>query len=84
ARHVLRLAGADEADPRPGPMVADGLTREELAELCGATASTVSRVLSAWDRQGLVVAERKRVTVTRPDELARIADGDVPAARSSD
>ena len=39
------------------------ISRQELAQLTGTTLFTVSRLLSDWDRQGIVVARREVVSV---------------------
>lgn len=50
-------------------------TRQDLAEMSGTTLYTVSRVLSEWEKQGLVEAGRERVLIRRPHELVRISEG---------
>jgi hypothetical protein len=39
---------------------------------------TVSRLLSVWDREGLVTARRGRVRVEDPPQLRRIAEAETP------
>lgn len=39
------------------------ISREELAQLIGATPYTVSRLLSEWDRQGIVESRREAVLI---------------------
>lgn len=79
ARTLLRLAG------KTGQKTADGIeielpqSRQHLADLSGATLSTVSRVLSQWDRMGLILAGRERLTILRAHELVTIAE-DVAAS----
>lgn len=50
-------------------------TRQDLAEMSGTTLYTVSRVLSEWEKQGLVEAGRERVVIRKPHELVRISEG---------
>lgn len=76
ARTLLRLAPAGAAHPDAGPAVP--LSRQDLADLCGTTLSTTSRLLAAWHRRGLVVAGRERVVLLRLPELAAIAGGRAP------
>lgn len=45
------------------------ITRQDLSELTATTLHTVSRLLSAWQKQGLVQSKRKRITVTDPHAL---------------
>jgi CRP/FNR family transcriptional regulator, nitrogen oxide reductase regulator len=49
-------------------------TRQDLAEMSGTTLFTVSRVLSEWERQGLVEAGRERVLIRNPHGVVAIAD----------
>lgn len=49
-------------------------TRQDLAEMSGTTLYTVSRVLSEWERQGLVEAGRERVLIRNPHGVVRIAE----------
>ena len=50
-------------------------TRQDLAEMSGTTLYTVSRVLSEWEKTGLVEAGRERVVIRKPHELVRISEG---------
>jgi CRP-like cAMP-binding protein len=50
-------------------------TRQDLAEMSGTTLYTVSRVLSEWEKNGLVEAGRERVLIRKPHELVRISEG---------
>jgi len=72
-RTVLRLAG--QSGQRVEDSIELALSREDLAEMSGTTLHTVSRVLSEWDRRGIVVAARERVKILRPHDLVRMADG---------
>jgi CRP-like cAMP-binding protein len=45
------------------------IRREELAQMTGTTISTVSRLLSGWSEQGLVVPRRESVVVSHPENL---------------
>ena len=74
AHALLRLAA------QMGIKVAGGgieltFTRQDLAEMSGTTLYTVSRVLSEWEKQGLVEAGRERVSIRKPHELVRISEG---------
>ncbi len=74
ARTLLRLAGKTGQRTDRGIRIDLPQSRQHLAELSGATLSTVSRVLSEWDRQGLILAGRERVTIVKPHELVMIAE----------
>jgi CRP/FNR family transcriptional regulator, nitrogen oxide reductase regulator len=73
ARALLRLT------EKMGVKTEDGnielsFTRQDLAEMSGTTLYTVSRVLSEWERQGLVEAGRERVTIQNPHGIVRVAE----------
>ena len=72
ARSLLRLAA------QLGTKVDKGIeltfTRQDLAEMSGTTLYTVSRVLSDWERQGLVEAGRERVLIRNPHGVVSIAE----------
>lgn len=50
------------------------ITRQDLAEMSGTTIYTVSRILSQWEKQGLIEAGRERVTIKHPHGLVVIAE----------
>jgi len=50
-------------------------TQQDLAEMSGTTIYTVSRVLSEWEKHGLVETGRERVLIRKPHELVKISEG---------
>lgn len=56
------------------------ISRQDLAEMTGTTLHTVSRTLSAWEGEGIVVCGRQRIVIARPHALAAIAQ-DLPEER---
>ena len=71
ARMLLRLAsGSGSAAP-----VSLAISRQDLADLCGTTLTTASRTLSAWHRQGLVLALREKVVIADLASLEDISRG---------
>ena len=72
ARALLRLAA------QMGTKIEGGIeltfTRQDLAEMSGTTLYTVSRILSDWERQGLVEAGRERVLIRNPHGVVSIAE----------
>ena len=72
ARVLLRLT-AQMGTKRDGAIELS-FTRQELAEMSGTTLYTVSRILSDWERQGLVEAGRERVLIRNPHGVVRIAE----------
>jgi CRP-like cAMP-binding protein len=73
ARTLLRLTA------QMGVKVDDGgieltFTRQDLAEMSGTTLFTASRVLSEWEKRGLVESGRERVVIRKPHALVQIAE----------
>lgn len=52
------------------------LSREELAQLTGTTLFTVSRLLSGWNKKGIVSTRREAVSVHNLQALAELAEGE--------
>lgn len=77
ANAVLRLVEkAGRVDADGGTRIDFPITRQDIAEMTGTTLHTVSRLLSAWQAQGLVKGGRQKLSVTDAVGLARIADPD--------
>lgn len=70
ARRLLTLSQG----PTPASTIAiEGLTRQELAEMCGTTLYSVSRQLRAWQAQGLLTCGRRTIQVRDRTALQRMA-----------
>ncbi len=54
------------------------ITRQDLSEMTGTTLHTVSRLLSAWEKRGIVTSKRKRIMVCQPHELVMLAEPPAP------
>jgi CRP-like cAMP-binding protein len=74
ARALLRLARDAGRPVATGVQVDFTLSRQDLAELCGATLYTASRTLSAWAKEGIVETGRRRVVVRDLGRLTNIAE----------
>lgn len=74
ARTLLRLANKTGTKTERGIEIGVPLSRQSLADLCGTTLSTASRVLSGWDRAGIIFAEREHVTIRHAHQLVAIAE----------
>jgi CRP-like cAMP-binding protein len=72
ARALLRLASQMGVKSEGG--IELSFTRQDLAEMSGTTLYTVSRILSDWERQGLVEAGRERVLIRNPHGVVSIAE----------
>lgn len=69
AAAFLRLANQSGRKTTAGIEIAFPVTRNDIAEMTGTTLHTVSRLLSAWERDGIVKSTRRHVTVTAPHRL---------------
>jgi len=74
ARALLRLASQAGRRLADGILIDLPLSRQEIAEMTGTTLFTVSRLLSEWERRGMIDAGRERVVIRRPHELVVIAE----------
>jgi CRP-like cAMP-binding protein len=74
ARTLLRLAAQAGKKTEEGILIDLPLTRQNLAEMTGTTLFTVSRMLSQWETQGLVISGRERVVLRQPHGLVTIAE----------
>jgi CRP-like cAMP-binding protein len=66
-RQILRLV--EQVGTRSNQSVEIWMTREELAQLIGTTLYTVSRLLSKWDRMGIVTTRREGFSVNNVGAL---------------
>ncbi|HWL48061.1 MAG TPA: Crp/Fnr family transcriptional regulator [Sphingomonadaceae bacterium] len=75
AHALLRLADqAGHDGGAGGTTIRFPLTRKDLAAVAGTTLHTASRVLTAWEKAGMVATERRHVTLRQPDALRAIAE----------
>lgn len=78
ARALLRLASQVGRKIETGIEVQMPVSRQDLAEMSGTTLYSASRLVSEWERRGLVSTGRERITITNPHGLVSIAE-DLPA-----
>ena len=71
---LFRLAAQAGKKVDEGVLIDLTLTRQDLAEMSGTTLYTVSRLLSGWEKQGLVLASREQVIICNPHGLASILE----------
>jgi CRP-like cAMP-binding protein len=74
ARAVLRLARQAGHHTLDGTAIAFPLRRRDVADISGTTLYTASRILTAWEKAGLLVNEKQHLTIREPAELLRIAE----------
>ncbi|TAM96986.1 MAG: Crp/Fnr family transcriptional regulator [Rhizobiaceae bacterium] len=72
AHALLRLANQAGRRTAQGTEICFPLSRQDIAELAGTTLHTVSRTLSAWEKEGIVLSAHRHVVVCRPEALAAV------------
>lgn len=75
AHTVLRLANQAGKREGDGVRIDFPLSKQDIAEMTGTTLHTVSRILTAWEAEGLVEGGRQKLMLRDPHELLLIADG---------
>jgi len=75
ANALIRLAGQAGIKSEKEAGIELSLSRQDVAEMTGTTLYTVSRLLSDWERKGILKTGRERIAIINPHELVRIADG---------
>lgn len=76
ARALVRLAEQAGRRTAEGLEIDFPVTRQDLAEMAGATLHTVSRTLAAWDQRGVTGGGRRRIVVRDLRALTALAAGD--------
>ena len=72
--HALLRLSRQCGQPGPeGVLITQPLTRQELADLTGATLYTVSRTLAKWESQGLLESRRRLLLLKSPKTLEELA-----------
>jgi CRP/FNR family transcriptional regulator, nitrogen oxide reductase regulator len=78
ARALLRLVHDAGRRVEGGIEISFPVSRQDIAEMTGTTLYTVSRLLSAWEGQGIVQSGRQHIVLTKPHALVAIAE-DLPS-----
>lgn len=74
AHAVLRLARQAGHNTTDGTMIEFPLRRKDVADISGTTVHTASRILTAWEKDGLLVSRNRCLIICRPSALLRIAE----------
>lgn len=74
AHALLRLAKQAGRKIEKGIEIDFPISRQDLAEMTGTTLHSVSRVLSAWEKSGLVEGGRQRIVLADPHGLFQLAN----------
>ncbi|MGC8201329.1 Crp/Fnr family transcriptional regulator [Aliiroseovarius sp. PTFE2010] len=78
ANALLRLVDQTGRKVPDGIEIDFPITRQDLSELTATTLHTVSRLLSAWEKQKLVQSKRKRIKVCNTQALQSISRAGAP------
>lgn len=73
ANAILRLVTQTGRKVDVGIEIGMPITRQNLSDMTGTTLHTVSRLLSGWERDGIVLSERRKITVTAPHRLVSLS-----------
>jgi len=74
ARALLRLASQVGRKSEQGIELQMAVSRQDLAEMSGTTLYSASRLVSEWERRGLVRTGRERITILNPHGLVQVAE----------
>ena len=70
---ILRLVTQTGRKVEGGIEIGMPITRQNISDMTGTTLHTVSRLLSGWERDGIVMSERRKITVTAPHRLVMLS-----------
>jgi len=75
ANALIRLAGQSGIKSKKEAGIELSFSRQDVAEMTGSTLYTISRLLSDWERQGIIKTGREKIQIIKPHGLVRIAEG---------
>lgn len=75
ANALIRLAGQTGVRAEKEAVIVLSFSRQDVAEMTGTTLYTVSRLLSEWERQGIIKTGRGKISIVKAHNLVRIAEG---------
>ncbi len=74
AHALVRLARQGGHDTPNGTRIAFPLRRKDVADISGTTLYTASRILTSWEKTGLLQNEHRHLTLLEPGRLLCIAE----------
>ncbi|MEH6829445.1 MAG: Crp/Fnr family transcriptional regulator [Sulfitobacter sp.] len=74
ARALLRLIDQSGRQVEQGIEISFPITRKDVSEMTGTTLQTVSRLLSSWEKSGLVTSKRKKIIICNPHQLTVLGE----------
>jgi CRP-like cAMP-binding protein len=75
---ILRMANQTGRKTEHGIEIAFAVTRQDISDMTGTTLHTVSRLLSAWEKAGVVQSRRRHIVVTDPHRLVELSGALAP------
>lgn len=75
ANALIRLAGQSGFKSGKEAGIELSFSRQDVAEMTGTTLYTVSRLLSDWERKGIIKTGRERITILKPHDLVKTSEG---------
>jgi CRP-like cAMP-binding protein len=82
AHALLRLAKQAGRKVDDGIEIDFPISRQDIAEMTGATLHTISRILSAWEHDGLIGGGRQRIVLRDPHRLQGLSEGERTSRKS--
>lgn len=75
---LLRLINQTGRKTGEGIEIDFPITRQDISEMTGTTLHTVSRLLSGWQKDGIVESRRKHILVRQPHALVSLSEAGMP------
>lgn len=75
ANALIRLAGQSGFKSGKEAGIELSFSRQDVAEMTGTTLYTVSRLLSDWERRGIIKTGREKITILKPHDLLKVSEG---------
>lgn len=75
ATAILKLAKQTGVNTEDGLLIDFPISRKDLSEMTGTTLHTVSRLISAWESNGLIKSGRQKIIVVEGHKLMLVATG---------
>ena len=76
AKALLQLGVQSGRSVANGTEIAFPISRQDLSEMTATTLHTVSRLLSSWGKDGIILSRRKRITICDSQRLHTLAEAD--------
>lgn len=78
AKALLQMSRQNGRKVAHGIEIAFPISRKDLSEMTATTLHTVSRLLSGWEKDGIVKSRRKRITICNSDLLQQLTVSEEP------